>query len=70
MFKHNLSNGVGLIAAWAADEELLGRDGLVQSVLATRANQGHLRAGGGGNATGQAFIANLNAFLVKQGYKP
>jgi hypothetical protein len=70
LFKHNLSNGVGLIAAWAADEELLGRDGLVQSVLATRANQGHLRAGGGGNATGQAFIANLNAFLVKQGYKP
>jgi hypothetical protein len=70
-FKHNLSNGVGLIAAWAADEELLGHDALVQSVLATQASQGHLRAGsGGGNATGRAFIAKLNRFLVNQGYKP
>ncbi|MGH2867559.1 MAG: hypothetical protein ACRDNK_08325 [Solirubrobacteraceae bacterium] len=70
-FKRDLSNGVGLIAAWAADEELLGQDAFVQSVLATQANQGHLRAGnGGGNVSGHAFIAKLNRFLVKQGYKP
>ncbi len=69
LFQRDLSNGVGLIAAWAADEELLGQDALVQSVLATQANQGHLRAGNSGNASGQAFIALLNRFLVKQGYK-
>ena len=70
LFQLDLSNGVGLIAAWAADEELLGHDAHVQSVLATQANQGHLRAGNSGNASGQAFIAKLNGFLVKQGYKP
>ncbi len=69
-FKLDLVNGVGLIAAWAADQELLGNDPLVQSVLATQANQGHLRAGNSGNATGSAFVAKLNRFLVKQGYKP
>ncbi|MGI9185861.1 MAG: hypothetical protein ACR2GZ_13040 [Solirubrobacteraceae bacterium] len=70
-FKRDLANGVGLIAAWAADQELLGHDALVQSVLATQANQGHLRAGpAGGNATGHAFVVKLNRFLVKQGYRP
>jgi hypothetical protein len=69
-FQRDLSNGVGLIAAWAADEELLGNDAFVQSVLATQANQGHLRSGNSGTPSGQAFIAKLNAFMVKQGYKP
>jgi hypothetical protein len=61
-FQRDLSNGVGLIAAWAADEELLGNDAFVQSVLATQGNSG--------TPSGQAFIAKLNAFLVKQGYRP
>ena len=31
LFNHHLSNGVGLIAAWAADEDLLGRSALVNT---------------------------------------
>jgi hypothetical protein len=68
-FKQNLSNGVGLIAAWAADEELLGQDKLVQSTLATEARQGDLRDGNGGGATGQRFITKLNRFLHQLGYR-
>ncbi len=35
LFRHDLANGVGLIAAWAGDEELLGHDSLVQATLQT-----------------------------------
>lgn len=70
LFKGNLSNGVGLIAAWAADEELLGHDALVQSTLDSEAAHGNLRSGPAGGPTGRAFIAKLNRFLVKLGYKP
>jgi hypothetical protein len=68
-FKQNLSNGVGLIAAWAAEEELLGQDKLVQSTLATEARQGNLRDGNGGGATGKRFITKLNRFLHQLGYR-
>jgi hypothetical protein len=70
LFTHHISNGVGLIAAWAADEELLGHDKLVQSTLATEARHGDLRDGGyGGGATGRRFITKLNRLLRQLGYR-
>lgn len=68
-FNHDLANGVGLIAAWAADEELLGHDKRVQSLLATEARRHDLRAGGTGLATGKRFITKLNRFLHRLGYR-
>jgi hypothetical protein len=70
LFKAHIANGVGLIAAWAADEELLGNDALVQSMLSSEAGRGDLRSGQSGEPTGQAFITNLNHLLVQYGYKP
>lgn len=68
-FKSDLSNGVGLIAAWAADQELLGHHKQVQSTLATEARRGDLRDGGTGGPTGQRFITALNQMLHKLGYR-
>jgi hypothetical protein len=69
LFDRRLSNGVGFIAAWAADEELLGHDKLVQSTLASDARHGRLRDGGVGASTGRRFIRALNRFLHKYGYR-
>lgn len=68
-FKHHVSNGVGLIAAWAADEELLGKNKLVQSTLASEAKKGNLRDGTSGQATGKKFIKALNKLLRRYGYE-
>jgi hypothetical protein len=68
LFTHHISNGVGVIAAWAADEELLGHDKLVQSTPATEARRGDLRDGGYiGGATGRSFITRLNRLLRQLG---
>jgi hypothetical protein len=70
LFTHHISNGVGLIAAWAADEELLGHDKLVQATLATEARRGDLRDGGYiGGANGRRFITRLNRVLRQLGYR-
>jgi hypothetical protein len=69
LFRRHRSNGVGLIAAWAADEELLGHNPLVQSTLAAAAAKGTLRDGGLGQATGTRFVAELNRLLRKLGYE-
>lgn len=68
-FKHHVSNGVGLIAAWAADEELLGKNRLVQSTLADEASKGNLRDGASGLATGKKFIKALNKLLRRYRYE-
>jgi hypothetical protein len=68
LFGHNLANGVGLIAAWAADEELLGHDALVQSTLKTELTRGDLRAGPAGSG-GAKFVRALNRVLRQLGYK-
>jgi hypothetical protein len=72
LFKHPQvkNNTVGLIAAWAADEELLGQDKLVQSTLAFEAAKGDLRAPPGAMLkSGKPFIKALNRFLIKNGYE-
>jgi hypothetical protein len=73
LFKHTQTKDdtVGLIAAWAADEELLGHNPLVQSTLASEAAKGDLRSppSGGLWASGKRFIKALNRFLVHAGYE-
>lgn len=56
----------GFLAAWAADEELLGHDALVQAKLRSALKAGHLR----GNlvANGRRYIRLLNRFLRRTGY--
>jgi hypothetical protein len=62
---------VGLIAAWAADEELLHNNKLVQLTLASEASKGDLLSppSGGVWPSGKRFIKALNRFLVKNGYE-
>lgn len=68
-FHHHFGNGRGLIAAWAADEYLLGRPGLVKSQLAGALKAGHLgvpsRFGGPSPAK---FVTQLQALLRRFGY--
>lgn len=59
---------LGLIAAWAADEDLLGNSQQVSSFLAQQAAAGHLVSPG--QAGGQSFINTLNTFLRHTGYLP
>jgi hypothetical protein len=64
--KHHVNDSVGLIAAWAADEDLLGHESLVKSTLATELAKGHLRTPLGNG--GSAFVKALQKFLRKRGY--
>jgi hypothetical protein len=60
--------GLGFIAAWAADEDLLGRGALVARTLAAQNRAGYLRSADGFAKQGAAFITQLQRFLVKSGY--
>jgi hypothetical protein len=60
------SDSVGVIAAWAADEDLLGHVKLVNRYLSQQAAAGHLNAPFG--ASGTKFVANLQKFLRRRGY--
>lgn len=68
-FNHHVANGVGFIAAWAADEDLLGHPALVDTTLRRLAAQNKLRTPLGlphGSAT--VFVAQLEKLLHKLGY--
>ena len=70
LFNHHVDNGLGLIAAWAGDEELLGHDALVQSTLKRELARGRLRVGPGHLFAGGAkFIRELNHVLQQLGYR-
>jgi hypothetical protein len=58
------SDSVGVVAAWAADQELLGR--LVSRFLAAQARAHRLNAPG--LPSGHRFVANLMRFLRRHGY--
>lgn len=60
--------GLGAIAAWAADEELLGHGAQVARTLAREARRGNLRSADGLSPSGQAFIEKLDRFLKRTGY--
>lgn len=67
--KEDYQGATGVIAAWAADEDLLGHTKLVSSYLAQQAAAGHLNSGQPGvEPSGQKFIAKLQKFLRKHGY--
>jgi hypothetical protein len=59
---------LGFIAAWAADEYLLGQRALVSSTLAAEARRHRLNSADGLSPSGRAFIAKLKRFLKKTGY--
>ncbi|MGP0102806.1 MAG: hypothetical protein ACLPUT_14455 [Solirubrobacteraceae bacterium] len=61
-------HGLGAIAAWAADEELLGHGALVTRTLDREARLHNLRNAEGFGPSGRAFIAKLDRFLKKTGY--
>jgi hypothetical protein len=67
MAKQRYSDSVGVIAAWAADEDLLGHSKLVSRYLAREARAGHLNAPFG--AGGTKFVADLQKFLRRHGYR-
>lgn len=68
-FNHHIANGVGFIAAWAADEYLLGNGGLVRSTLASEARRGRLHSALGlPHNSPQRFVTDLQKFLRRLGY--
>lgn len=69
-FRHNFRNGRGMIAAWAADEYLLGHSALVRSQLAGALKAGHLGVPKGfGGPSPQKFVGQLQKLLGRLGYK-
>ena len=60
--------GLGFLAAWAADEDLLGNSATVASRLASLDAAGRLRSSQGFTTHGSAFIRQLQRFLAKSGY--
>ncbi|HEX3978221.1 MAG TPA: hypothetical protein VHW96_18270 [Solirubrobacteraceae bacterium] len=69
LFNHHLSNGVGLIAAWAADQDLLGHSAMVDTTLRSFAAQNKLRTPLGlphGSET--QFVTQLEKLLHRLGY--
>jgi hypothetical protein len=66
MAKQQYQDSVGVIAAWAADEDLLGHDKLVGRYLARQAKAGHLN---GSVVHGNRFVAKLQKFLRTHGYR-
>jgi hypothetical protein len=66
MARFHYQDSVGVIAAWAADEDLLGHVKLVRRYLAQQAAAGHLNAPF--DAGGKKFVAKLQRFLRAHGY--
>jgi hypothetical protein len=57
-------DGSGAIAAWAADDDLLGHSSLVKSYLGQQAATGHIN----GFVSGRTFVTQLQKFLHRHGY--
>jgi hypothetical protein len=62
------SDTVGLIAAWAADEDELGHSRQVARYLRRQAALGHLNSALDPKERGQRFLRDLNRFLRRGGY--
>jgi hypothetical protein len=60
--------GLGFIAAWTADEALLGRRRAAERRLRAEAGLHRLRSADRLSPTGSAFIRRLNRFLLRNGY--
>ncbi|HZE06005.1 MAG TPA: hypothetical protein VE127_12315 [Solirubrobacteraceae bacterium] len=68
LFRRHTQNGIGLIAAWAADEDLLGHSGLVRSTLAADARHNRLHSALMPHASGKSLAAQLQTLLRRLGY--
>ncbi len=69
MAKQHYSDSVGVAAAWAADEELLGHAKLVNAFLANQLQAGHLNSALSlGEPSGAKFVTKLRRFLRTHGY--
>lgn len=68
MAQDHYSDSVGVIAAWAADEALLGRERAADRFLSEQAEAGHLKSLLLPHQSGEQFIAALNQLLRKDGY--
>jgi hypothetical protein len=69
MAKQHYPDSVGVVAAWAADEELLGHGKLVNRFLSRQVALGHLNSGLSPEEPGGAkFVANLRRFMRRHGY--
>lgn len=69
MARQHYADSVGVVAAWAADEELLGQGSRVHSFLEDQARAGHLNSLLEPKAdSGQRFIRALYAQLRHDGY--
>ena len=66
MAREHYSDSVGVIAAWAADEDRLGHAKRVNRFLAQQAKAGHLNAPFA--AGGTRFVTRLQRFLRRHGY--
>jgi hypothetical protein len=67
--KGGYQDTTGLVAAWAADEDMLGHEALVTSFLAREAKAGHLNELlGTFEPSGSHYVAVLQKFLQKYGY--
>ena len=63
-------DSVGVVAAWAADEDMLGHSGTVASFLAAQSTAGHLNSElNPTTLSGHRFVAALQLFLRKNGYR-
>jgi hypothetical protein len=70
MAKQHYSDSVGVVAAWAADEELLGHVKLVNTFLANQLKAGHLNSALSPEEPGGArFVTKLRKFLRTHGYR-
>jgi hypothetical protein len=62
-------DSVGLVAAWAADEDMLGRSAAVARFLTAQAKLGHLNSALSPiTPSDQKYVAALQKFLRKHGY--
>jgi hypothetical protein len=69
MARQHYSDSVGVAAAWAADEELLGNGPRVQSFLQRQAHEGHLNSALNPKAdAGERFVRALYGQLRQDGY--
>lgn len=62
-------DSVGVVAAWAADEDMLGHSAAVAGFLANQAKAGHLNSAlSPDTPSGQKYVIALQNFLRKHGY--
>jgi hypothetical protein len=67
--RQHYQDSVGVVAAWAADEDLLGHAGRVNRFLARQSSAGHLRSAlSPAEPGGWKFTLKLRKFLRRHGY--